>query len=123
MRGRSGFTLLRVSVYATALIRKEDAGCGWKRPTKAQAEQADGVVYLNRYEGVPQSRLDDLSGESISTMSDSVFRRIVPEARDSYGVFSPENCKIVERIEWDSDRHRQLLDYDRRCNLELTERD
>lgn len=115
-------TLLMVSVYATHLIRKKDSGGNWKRPSAREADAADGVVYLNRYEGVPINRLDALSGESVQTMSDAEFLRRVPEARDSYGIFQPHNCKIVERIDWKSDRHLQLLDYDKTCTLPLTER-
>lgn len=120
--GGEGSVLLRVSIYATTLIRKKDiTGGGWKRPTKKEADAADGVVYLNRFEGVPAERLSALEGKSTESLSDAEFRRLVPEARDSYGIFQPHNCRIIERIEWMSDRHKQLLEYDRNSRLELSE--
>ena len=59
----------------------------------------DGIVYLNRREGiggksgVDVSRMQDLSFQDINDMSDKAFKRRFPDASDSYIVFDETQVK------------------------------
>lgn len=59
----------------------------------------DGAVYLNRYEGITTEMIDRLAGlgdlSKLDSCSDAVFRKLVPEADDSYAIFDPEYCRVV----------------------------
>jgi hypothetical protein len=75
--------------------RSKDMGGNWKaKITSAKAGGHDGIVYLNRYEGVTAERIKALSESGqlnkLDQLSDAEFRRVVPEARDSYIAFRPE---------------------------------
>jgi hypothetical protein len=54
----------------------------------------DGIVYLNRREGVDMRKLgESLSYHEINSLSDKAFKRRFPDASDSYIVFSPTQVK------------------------------
>jgi hypothetical protein len=81
-----------------------DRGGGWKEEIrKAKKQRYDSIVYLNRFEGVPNMavrRLGDLGLDwynDVGRWPDSKFRRYVPEARDSYIAFYPEQIKRAEK--------------------------
>lgn len=107
MRGGSSSVLLKVSVYATALIRMNDKSGIWRKPTAKQREIADGIVYLNRFEGIKAS-----ATSHDFTVSDNALKASVGVLHDSYGIFDPDNLRIIERIEWNSERHKQILAYE-----------
>ena len=73
-----------------ALLRKKDRGGDWKRQvTEIRSKGLDGVVYLNRYEGIPRGRFAELekrgyTHEQLNKLPDSKFKALVPEAQDSY---------------------------------------
>lgn len=53
----------------------------------------DGVVYLNRREGLSPKAKSDEYFDTIESMSDDEFRKEFPEARDSYIAFKPEQIQ------------------------------
>lgn len=53
----------------------------------------DGIVYLNRREGVDSMGPDGFDGDTISAMSDREFLDEFQEAQDSYIAFHPEQIK------------------------------
>jgi hypothetical protein len=65
----------------------------------AKSRGYDGIVYLNRYEGIPTERIQALAETGdladLDRVSDRRFRRLVPEARDSWIVFEPTQIKSV----------------------------
>lgn len=82
--------------------RVKDLPGGWQKAVKAAKSQGhDGIVYLNRFEGVPYERFEELRARGISdakmdAMSDAQFRKLVPEASDSWVAFEPTQIKSVE---------------------------
>ncbi len=97
---RGGSVLLEVYLSAEHLKRVRDHG-KWTRQQIATArrEGYDGIVYLNRYEGIPTERILDLEAKGLlkklDTLSDREFRRAVPEAEDSFIVFEPTQVKAT----------------------------
>lgn len=90
--------IMPVYLSAQNLQRSKDLGGNWKAKIKAaKAAGKDGIIYLNRYEGLSSEVISRLSDESLldklDRMSDAEFRRAVPEAEDSYIVFRPEQIK------------------------------
>ena len=51
----------------------------------AKAGGHDGIIYLNRFEGIPLAEFDAVraAGNNLDTMSDAEFRKAVPSAKDS----------------------------------------
>ncbi|AWE88943.1 hypothetical protein CSC28_7041 (plasmid) [Pseudomonas paraeruginosa] len=58
----------------------------------------DAIVYLNRYEGLTTEVIERLSASGdlsrLDDMTDAQFRKVVPEARDSYIVFRQDQLWI-----------------------------
>lgn len=85
------------------LLRKKDTGGGWPRKLRGVAARGfDGIVYLNRYEGVPLARTLALmaqgkSREYLDRISDAEFKKLVPEAHDSY-LLCRAKCLTVKMI-------------------------
>ena len=85
---RSSKILHPAYLYAKNLRRSKDTGSNWKaKIASAKAAGYDGIVYLNRYEGVSKETVFRLHSQGLSEkldrMSDAEFRRAVPEAEDS----------------------------------------
>lgn len=58
----------------------------------------DGIVYLNRYEGIPKDemhKINQLESDSNYHMTDAEILEIAPMAHDSYIAFEP--CQIKRR--------------------------
>lgn len=94
----SGKKLVPVYISAKKLQRSKDLGGNWKGKIRsAKNSGADGIVYLNRFEGLSTDVIQRLDSEGllnkIDSMSDSEFKKAVPEAKDSYIVFSPTKIK------------------------------
>jgi len=86
---------------------------------KAQAEGHDGIVYLNRYEGIDEPDVGD------ETMSDVEFMEVHPEATDSYIAFEPFQIKSAFACGFDAkcDRLAEAGDadqQDRDSDLEIS---
>lgn len=66
---------------------------------RSRAAGKDGVLYLNRFEGLRTERLEELLarglGNRLDAMTDREFRRLVPEAEDSVLVVNPEAVRLV----------------------------
>lgn len=86
--------------------RSKDTGMSWKSQIRAAKSAGhDGVIYLNRFEGIPREAFERATNElatkhktnpnnvDFSKLSDEEFRKLLPEARDSYIVFKPEQIK------------------------------
>jgi len=56
--------------------------------TRARRSGMDALVYLNRYEGITteslEAALERYTNDQIDSFTDAKFRRVFPEARDSY---------------------------------------
>lgn len=79
--------------------RYKDDGSGWKNKIqRAKRAKHDSIVYLNRYEGLTTERIEHLSDmgklDTLDSLSDSQFKKLVPEAEDSYIVFYNEQIKL-----------------------------
>jgi hypothetical protein len=95
MRGGKRGEMLVARLAISNPRRSKDMGGNWKaKIVSAKATGHDGIVYLNRYEGVTAERIKALSESGqlnkLDQMSDAEFRQVVPEARDSYIAFRPE---------------------------------
>lgn len=74
---------------------------GWAgRVNSAKSAGYDGIVYLNRYEGIPLEAYDreenkgkKFSVEFLDNMSDAQFKKHFPEAQDSWIAFEPSQIK------------------------------
>ena len=69
----------------------------------AKSRKCDGIVYLNRHEGIPYERLHSLTERGmyihhIAQLPDAKFKKLLPEAEDSYLLFSAKYIKILEKI-------------------------
>lgn len=94
----AGKRLIPVYLRVENPRRSKDTGGSWHaKIASAKAAGHDGIVYLNRYEGLPLERVAELEKRGLMArldqISDAEFRRLVPEARDSWIVFSPTQIK------------------------------
>lgn len=92
----TGKNLLPVYLSIRNPRRSKDCGGKWKsKITSAKAAGHDGIVYLNRYEGISMETTlrAQREGVNLDALSDADFRRFAPEAQDSYIAFRPEQVK------------------------------
>lgn len=94
-----GEHVVTVHLSAERLMRAKDIGGFWRGTIElAKHKGYDGIVYLNRCEGVDdQARAAARSkgkGDA-SNLTDAQFRRIAPDAEDSFIVFRPTQIKSV----------------------------
>lgn len=94
----AGKNLMPAYLFASNMQRSKDEGGDWKAKIRAaKASGRDGIVYLNRYEDLSTEVISRLANEGLldklDRMSDTEFRRAVPEAQDSYIVFDPTQIK------------------------------
>jgi hypothetical protein len=115
MRGGGRGVVMPVFLSASRLRRVRDKGSWTREQIAAAARQGyDGIVYLNRYEGMTTERVAALAESGmlarLDGLDDRAFLRLVPEAEDSYIVFRPEQVKSVFNPgSWDP-RDPRLLD-------------
>jgi hypothetical protein len=100
---RNAAFLHEVEVEVARIRRSHDRGGDWAgRIRAARAEGCDAIVYLNRYEGLDVSVIERLAAsanlEGLDDVPDAVFRKIVPEARDSLILLRPERARILRVI-------------------------
>jgi len=99
MRAGKQSRLIRAYLLASRLRRCKDTGGNWKALI-ASAKRAgmDGIVYLNRYEGITTEVIARLSAsgelQRLDAMTDAQFRKAVPEAVDSFIVFTAEQVLV-----------------------------
>ena len=94
----AGGQIMPVYLSAEKLKRYRDDGTGWIRKIKeAKRAGADGIVYLNRFECMTTADVEDFAARGLLNkldgMSDLQFKRLYPQAQDSFIVFSPEQVK------------------------------
>lgn len=92
-------------IFAAELLiaqprRSKDTGGNWANIIKAaKAAGKDAIVYLNRYEGLTTEIIERLSKagllDRLDDMTDAQFRRVVPEATDSYIIFSLDQVRWI----------------------------
>lgn len=103
--------VLPARLMAKRIKRIEDQGDNdrwFKAINEAKAEGYDGIVYLNRYEGIPRDRMakrmlrygyelhtNYVPATMVDEMADKEFKSIFPEARDSYVIFDTKSIKAL----------------------------
>lgn len=95
---RNSGRIFHANIEFTRARRSRDRGGDWKkRIQQAKAAGYDAIVYLNRYEGIDLEQFQQLKeqGIDVDRITDGEFRKLVPQARDSYIVFSPQQVKII----------------------------
>lgn len=90
--------ILEVFVDIRKPRRSKDAGGNWKsKIASAKKSGFDSIVYLNRYEGISLESIQKAENFNINldAISDAEFKQIVPEAQDSYIVFSDSQIRLL----------------------------
>lgn len=98
---RNAKNVTPVYLKAERIKRVKDDGGNWNSKVRiAKSGGYDGIIYLNRFEGIPRTEYDkaEQSGvktdiEGLDRMSDSEFQKHFPSASDSYIVFEPNQIK------------------------------
>lgn len=91
--------IIPVYLKAKKLSRSKDTGGNWKSKIKsAKSAGKDGIVYLNRYEGITLESIEiaQTAGINPDKLSDKKFKEWFPEAEDSYIVFEPKQIKSTK---------------------------
>jgi hypothetical protein len=101
-RMRAGKTgrLIEAHIDINSARRSRDLGSQWKkRIREARSAGHDAIVYLNRYEGIPLESvlLAQAEGVDLDRLTDSQFKKRIPEASDSWIVFSTDQVSILGR--------------------------
>jgi len=103
MRTRNkGRRIFAAELLITQPRRSKDTGGNWAKVIKAaKAAGKDAIVYLNRYEGLTTEIIERLSKAGLlnrlDDMTDAQFRRAVPEATDSYIIFSLDQARWIDK--------------------------
>jgi len=101
MRNSKHVYAVEVSADVDRFKRERDTGGDWKgKIQKAKKAGYEGIVYLNRYEGIDKDRYfkllaDGWTGEKLDALSDKGFKKLLPGMEDSYIVFNPKDVRIV----------------------------
>ena len=83
--------------------RCKDPGHGWEKKIKdAKNRGFDAIIYLNRYEGLDRDTIiqrvqEGWTMDKCEPLSDKKFKKLFPEARDSYIVFEGPDILQVEQ--------------------------
>lgn len=99
MRAGSKGRLIEAHLEVRSARRSRDTGGQWRaRIASAKAAGHDAIIYLNRYEGLLLERVlqAQADGVDLDRLTDAQFRKRVPEATDSWIVFSPEQVRVLE---------------------------
>lgn len=104
MRGAIKPVIMRldVDIEPHKLIRRRDHGQWDIKKLKALERRGyDGVVYLNRFEGIPLHEFDHarkMAGD-IDRLADGEFLKLIPSAKDSLIIFDPMRIKAFQRLD------------------------
>lgn len=99
-----GGTILKLRLRSSAITRiprVRDQSGYWKNLLRRRARQGDRILtYLNRYEGIPTDRVIKTLGRDLdcARMTDAAFRKLVPEAQDSWIVLDPALIEILGSV-------------------------
>lgn len=93
-----GKRIVQAYLNIKAPKRLRDDGDGWATKIKAaKRSKHDGIVYLNRHEGIELAtivRAEEL-GIDLDKLSDVKFKLFAPEAHDSWIVFEKLQIKVI----------------------------
>jgi hypothetical protein len=101
MRNSKHVYAVEVSTDVDRFKRERDTGGNWKgKIQKAKKAGYDGIVYLNRYEGIDKDQYFKLldkgwTGDKLDSLSDKEFKKLLPGMEDSYIVFNPKDVRII----------------------------
>jgi len=100
MRGGRAARILEVFIVAENPCRMVDKGSfGTEAVRRARQRGHDSIVYLNRYEGMTTERVKALAASGdlhrLDGLNDRQFRKLVPEAQDTWIVFEPWQAKLT----------------------------
>lgn len=104
MRAPARANVIPVYLHAKKLKRIRDSEGNWKKAiARAKREGYDGIVYLNRYEGIPREEFQvaydkGMSQELMDKIPDKKFRKEFPSAEDSYIVFNAGQIKSALEV-------------------------
>ena len=101
MRGAGKDTrIIPIKINVNKLRRSKDIGGSWKKEIESAKKSGyDGIVYLNRYEGMTTERVLENRDVDLDSLSDKQFLKRIPEAKDSYIVFSKEQISKIEPVQ------------------------
>lgn len=98
MRAGPNGRVIEVEFSAKRPRRSRDAGSGWKsKIAVARRGRHDAIVYLNRYEGISVDGIiaaEQIGVTDVDSLTDTKFRKLFPEACDSWIAFSTDQIKI-----------------------------
>lgn len=101
MRGGRQARMLTIEANFQSVHRSRDQGGNWAaRVRRARSAGHDAIVYLNRYEGLSLDRVleADRDGVDLDRLSDTAFRKRVPEAQDSYIALFEQDLRITASV-------------------------
>jgi len=101
-------SIIPVYLRLRDLAKMKDTG-SWdpKKFKKLSRQGYDGVVYLNRYEGIPPKAFE--RAHNLDQLSDAEFKKLIPEAQESVIVFDPKNIRSKFATFDPEDRSGKLL--------------
>jgi hypothetical protein len=92
--------LIKVALNIKKPRESKDSGSGWKSKIQSAKKAGfDGIVYLNRFEGIGVDSLAKALelGVDLDRLSDSDFKKLIPEATYSWIVFDPHQIKVLDK--------------------------
>lgn len=98
-RSGKGKRIIEAAVNIRKPRRSKDSGGQWaSRIKSAKSAGFDGIVYLNRYEGISSETVDLAieRGLDLDSLTDKEFKKFAPEARDSWIAFEVSQIKILD---------------------------
>lgn len=101
------------------------ATSNWKANIKkAKRNDFDGIVYLNRSEGLSYDTIDyaNEKGINLDAISEQKFKKIAPEAQDSYIVFNPNQIKSATDNTGAFSKENDDIRFSRKGNSDLDQR-
>lgn len=106
---RNNTYLYEIQVTFSNVKRIKDQPLGMRHQIdKARKAGYDALVYLNRYEGMTNERIEALakSGDlpRLDNLSDREFSKLVPEAADSYVLLDKLGMEILQTISLQKER-------------------
>lgn len=74
---------------------RDNGSIGKAEIQRAKRNKSDGLVYLNRYEGISPEAFDRARAKvaDIDKLTDTQFKKLIPEAHDSYMALSPSQIR------------------------------